>query len=269
MPKIFRGSISQSDIESEDVPFHRAYGVKKRVTVFTYLNEILAWVLAVVLFGVLGVMWVLGAYTLFAMMGGVGIALAFIVTALFVYFKLCRKLRKRAKFMRKLKRRCRKLGYKITVYRSFLKGLKLNKSGFDLTVNTGSKLWCIRFFTPPKYLCHLVILSKDRIQLKTNLTKSHFKFILGFNNTKIKELDYSFKDELPNTGKKAERALILNPVPHELFKKDEDGAVIPTGTGSRMYGYTIFTGTGFLETLERESKDSRRGLFGNSGYVEH
>ena len=243
----------KDNLKDENTPLYRSYGVKKRVSVFTHINSGLAVIMAIALMVMLTIMWIAGAMMLIILMGGIGTAIAIIATFSFVYFKLCRKMRKRAKLMRRLKRRCRKLGYTITSKRGFFKGLKFNKEGFDLTVDTGKKLWCVRFFTPPKYLCHLVILSKDKMQFRLNITRSYFKFILGLNEEKRVDFDYSFDDELPETDKKAERALLLNPVPHELFKKDEDGAVIPTGTGTHIHGYTVFTGSGFLQTLEREN----------------
>ena len=245
----------KDNLKDEPTPLYRSYGVKKRVTVFTGINEVISVFLAVMMIVVYSVMWIAGAIMLVLLMGGVGILLAFIATFLLVYLKFCRKIRKRAKLMRKLKKQCRKLKYRITVHRGFFKGLKLNKEGFDLTINTGKKLWCVRFFTPPKHLCHLVILSNDKMQFRFNITKSYLKFILGLNEEKRVDFDYSFDDKLPDIGKPAERALLLNPVPHELFKKDEDGAVIPTGTGTHIHGYTVFTGTGFLQTLERESRE--------------
>lgn len=238
-----------------DVPLHRTYGARKKVTVFTYINEALASVLAIILIILMSITWVLGAVLFILLMGGIGTVIVVIATVSFVYFKLCRKLRKRIKFLRKLKRKCRRLGYTVTYHRGLFKGLRLNKQGYDLTVDTGEKLWCLRFFTPPKYLCHLVILSKNKMRIKFNITKSRLKFVLGLNDPKNIEFDYTFTDELPDTGKKAERALLLNPVPHELYRKDEDGAVIPTGTGSHIHGYVVFTGTGFLQTLEREHSD--------------
>lgn len=242
-------------IKDEKTSLHRSYGVKKRVSVFTHINEGIAEIMAIVMIVTFSAMWIMGAVMLTILMGGIGTVIAIIATLSFVYFKLCRKIRKRAKFMRRLKRRCRKLGYTITRQRGFFKGLKLNKQGLDLIVDTGKKLWCIRFFTPKKYFCHLVILSNDKMQFRFNITKSYFKFILGLNEEKRVDFDYSFDDELPQTDRRAERVLLLNPVPHELFKKDEDGAVIPTGTGTHIHGYTVFTGTGFLQTLERESRE--------------
>ena len=47
----------------------------------------------------------------------------------------------------------------------------------------------------------------------------------------------------------------MNPVPHDVFKTDMDGAVIPIGTGEPMKGYIMFSGSGFIETLRREAEE--------------
>jgi hypothetical protein len=72
---------------------------------------------------------------------------------------------------------------------------------------------------------------------------------------KIKTVSYSFTDEVLHYGVKSARALIVNPVPHTIRKVEKDGAIYETGTGERMWGYTIFSGSGFLETLDCESGD--------------
>jgi hypothetical protein len=72
---------------------------------------------------------------------------------------------------------------------------------------------------------------------------------------KVKTIEYSFKDEVLRYGCKSARALIVNPVPHTIRKVEKDGAIYETGTGERMWGYTVFSGSGFLETLDRESGD--------------
>ncbi len=239
------------------VPLYRSYGVIKKEGFFAWLNNRIASVIAAVLIVMLGILWILGIYIFVNMLGAIGIMLAIISVILFVYFKLCRKLRKRLKFIIRLKKQCRRLGYTVSFCRGFFKGLRLNFEGFDFTVDTGKKLWCVRFFTPKKYLSHVIFLSEDRIRIKKNITKSHFKFIWGFNSPKISEFDYSFKDEMPQTdGERTARALIINPVPHDVFKKDSDGAIIPIGTGYQMYGYRLFTGSGFLTTLLREDEEN-------------
>ena len=234
------------------VPLYRSYGVTKKEGFWAKMNNVLAAILAAVLFTLLFITWGLGIYILVGMLGTIGVALVLIAIASFVYFKLCKKIRKRFKFLRRLKKYCKRMGYNLKFYRGFFAALKLNGQGIDLTVDTGKKLWTVRFFTPKKYLSHIIFESKEKIGIKTNITKSQLKFVLGFNKPKYKQLDYKYDECINAEGRRSARALIINPVPHEVFKKDSDGAVIPIGTGEKLFGYTLFTGSGFLDTLARE-----------------
>ena len=67
-------------------------------------------------------------------------------------------------------------------------------------------------------------------------------------------MEYLFNDPLPLSTLPVERALILNPVPNMIFKKDSDGVVCAAGSGEKMPDYTIYTGSGFIETVLRASQ---------------
>ena len=240
--------------DEEPVTLARSYGVKKRVTLFTHLNEVMAVVMAVILIALFTMILVAGYIWLTIMLGAIGIMLVFVSAVAFVYLVPCRSLRKRIKFISRLKKKCKKLGYKLEFKRGLFKGLMFNKEGLDFTVDTRKKQWRVRFMTPKRHLCHIIFVDKNTLDIKTNLTTSRFKFVLGLNNAKTKRIKYSFNDPLPTGYKKVSRALILNPVPHDAFKKDADGAIIPIGTGEYLYGYTMFSGRGFLQTLTREDE---------------
>ena len=240
--------------DEESVTLARAYGVKKRVTVFTRFNDVFAGVLAVILMTLLTVILAAGCIWLTIMLGAIGVMLAVITVAVFIYIVPLRKLRKRLRFIFRLKRRCKVLGYKLEFKRGLLRGLCFNTEGLDFTVDTRKKQWRVRFMTPKRYLSHITFVDKNTIEIKSNITKSRFKFVLGLNGERVKRIKYSFNDPLPEGYKKVSRALILNPVPHDAFKKDADGATIPIGTGEYLYGYTMFSGSGFLQALIREDE---------------
>ena len=134
-----------------------------------------------------------------------------------------------------------------------LKGLKLNGEGLDFTVDSLKKRWCVRFFTPKKYLSHITFVDKSTVEIKTNIIKSRLKLSFGLNEPKTNLIQYSYGDDVSVGNKKVAKALIINPVPHDVFKRDKDGATIPIGTGEYLYGYTMFSGSGFLEALQREA----------------
>ncbi len=254
---LFGGRKNNTEIAKESsigqVPLHRSYGVKKREGFFVHLNNLLAAVLALCLIALLGFIWIMGIVMLVTLLGHIGIALAALSVLLFIYFKLCRKIRRRIKFIFKLKKTCKRLGLKLQFKRGLFRGLKLNGEGLDLIVDSPKKRWCVRFFTPKKHLSHVTFIDKNTVEIKINITKSRLKFVLGLNEPKTRRIKYSYDDAVSVGNKKVAKALVLNPVPHDVFKKDKDGAIIPIGTGEYLYGYTMLSGSGFIETLQREA----------------
>lgn len=242
---------NKAENDENSIPLHRSYGVRKRETLVTRFNNILAVGIAVLTYLMLAAVWLLGVVILTALLGSIGIMLICIFAVLFVYFVPCRRLRKRLRFVLRLKRLCRKNGYVLTFERGFFKGLKINKEGFDFTVDTGTLFWAVRFYTPRKYLSHLTFIDRNTVEVKTNITKSHFKYIVGLLGERVRREQYSFDDAPTCRGRRTMKALILNPVPHEAFKKDADGATVPIGSGEHLYDYTLFSGTGFLNIIAK------------------
>ena len=198
----------ENDIES--TPLHRSYGVKKRVSFFTYFNEILAVVLGVAFIGLYLTIFAMGIFALVSMLGNIGIMLSVLVVLFLVYFFLLRVVRKRLKFLLKLRRKCKSLGFKVKFLRGFFKGMRKNSEGFDFTVDTGKKCFCVRYFTTARFFTHIVFLDKDTIQIKRNITRSRLKYVLGLNNTKIKTVKYSFNDTMNVYHRKTQKILLLN-----------------------------------------------------------
>ena len=89
----------------DPVPLHRSYGVRKREGFFAHLNNALAPALAIVMILVFAITWVLGFVILIFVLGNIGIMIAITAVILFIYFKLCRKIRKRIKFIFKLNKK--------------------------------------------------------------------------------------------------------------------------------------------------------------------
>ena len=136
--------------------------------------------------------------------------------------------------------------------------MKFNKEGIDFIVHTPTKKWVVRFMTPKKKSCYITFLDKETIEIKK--LKRQIKLRLGIFGTgeidngksKVRILPYSF-DELPCFDDVAvQKVLLVNPVPLEMFKAEGGGARIPIGTGERLYDYIMYSGTGFINTLERE-----------------
>ena len=234
------------------VPLYRSYGKTKNESIFAAINEMLVTVISFAFLGICLAFIVIGIVFFIYALQKIGVIIVCFSALLFTYFVILRSFRKRVSFLMKLKRKCRKFGYKIEKKRGILQGLRLNREGFDLIVNSRDMKWYVRFFTPRRHASHITILDKNTIEVKTNLYSNTWKILLKLNKVKVKRYDYSYDDEIYSSGIKTTKVLLVNPVPHDMFKKDRDGAVIPIGTGEKLYDYTIFSGSGFINELQRE-----------------
>lgn len=258
--------------ELNQTELHRSYGVKKKEGFFANFNDTLATVLLVMLYAFQIAIWILGVFWLTVLLGTIGIFLSVCAISAFVWWKFFRVFRKRVKFILKLKKTCKNLGYKIKFHRGFFKGLRFNKTGIDFTVDTGKKLWTVRFLPCRIYNMDLifedektVIMKKNPVRLKGSLmggscgslqsarAMGRFGLTSYFRKSRVKTINYSFTELEEKMHGKTERALIINPVPHTMLKKEKDGATYETGTGEKMWGYTAFSGTGFINKLKQES----------------
>ena len=277
------GKRSPSVSEYNPVPLYRSYGVTKKENIFTVLNEYLAvllgWLLYIPMFAII----IIGTIFMIKLLGATGTLFVVVSAVLIVYFVLARKIRKRAKFILRLQKKCRQLGYTMELKRGFLKGLKLNKEGIDLVIHTPTKKWFVRFMTTKRRNSHVTFLNKDTIEIKKikgrvklrsgmfgymhhNLSKPRVSNIvprvsmhdhqsIEKGSPKLSYIPYSFNEIFNDDNFEVQKALVVNPVPLEMFKVDKGGSRIPIDTGERMFDYIMFSGSGFIKTLEREFEE--------------
>ncbi len=256
----------------------RAYGVTKRETWLTRFNNRLADLLYLTFYILAGIIWIMGICAVIYMLGTIGIAICIIASVLIFNFVVLRTYRKRLKFVRKLKKVCKKNKYRLKFERGFFKSLKYAPNSFDFSVDTGRTVWHVRYLTVRKYNTQLTFLDKDTAQMisprpKSNSivnTYSRNRGIVRNYNTlssdthgferlaRVRLFDLSLDETVSNINHKtARKALLINPVPHSLYKKEHDGSTVPTGTGEAIGDYTIFTASGFIETLPRDAYEPR------------
>ena len=262
---------SVSDIDP--VPRYRAYGVTKKETWLTRFNNGFADVLFAVLFLLSFAIMALGLYGVIYMLGATGIFISIIAVILVIYLVVFRTLRKRLKFLRRLKKHCKKYKYQLNFKKSFFKSLKNNNAGLDFTLETGKKLWCVRFLAVRHYDSSMMFLNNGKIQIVSppiespentivvNMVtanpltgarrRTRFSTFSQFAKKKKITLDFSFT-ETEQSSKVVKKALIVNPVPRSMFKKLPDETSVSIGTGEYINGYTVFSGSGFLEALLRD-----------------
>ncbi len=245
----------------------RAYGVVTREGFLAHFNNWFGHVLYVAMY-----VWaylVLAIYIAFLliMLNNIGVAIAYVSTLLFIYFKMLKFYRKRLKFWRKLKKRCKKSGYRLTVYRGFFKSLKYTDKGCDFSVDTGKEVYCVRLLTVKHYNSRVMFTDKNHAQILyprprsganvvvNNRQGKGFNYIRthearGFGIMSVKQIDINYGEQMSALAyKTVHKVLLVNPTPHDIYKRMREGGMSPTGTGEDMGDYTLYTAHDFLDNL--------------------
>ena len=237
-------------IHEEETPMYRAYGVTKKV--YPAVERIKKILLAIATTFIIGLPTGVLLFGLFLIavateFGKVLLAAVILVPLLFVPVRVAFK---RRKFVRRLKRICRERGFDLTFRRNFFSSFFYSKSKYDFTVKAGKKTWICKYLTSFTRDRLIEFDSPEMITLFIGLTPSRIKDAYGIPSPKKKVKDFVFLRP-EGLDEKAELAVIMNPAPRMTDVKKPDGRTEPTGTGAKIFGYTIFTGSGFVSTLDR------------------
>lgn len=241
--------------ETGEVPLYRSYGVKKKVNRgVIFVNVILTKILFVMLvafeFSVIGIV----SFMMFMYGGPLASTLVAVTFSWLLINKYTKVARRRLGFLIKFKKLCKNNSFTVEKKRPFFAALKWNESEeVDFILNANGKTYFVKYVTPKKPLSSLTFLSRSEIRYTRHARKNVFTLMLGFKD-KSKILEIRFPKELDGSDKTREKILLVNPKPRDIFVKNSDGAIVPTGSGERIYGYTIYTGTGLIDALKREAE---------------
>ncbi len=238
--------------KTEDVPLYRSYGVKRRETVLDRVLVVFYRIVATLIF--LTALFALGLIIVFAVayLGLLTQVVLGLLLLILLLYRPCRFLHKRRSFVRKLKRLCKRQGWQLTMHRGFFASLRHKEGAFDFSLDMGKTVYDGTYLTLYRYNTFLTFLSADRIQTKKGMV-GRLAVVWGF-VPKPDIRPFVVGEAICRKGKRSERAVILNPVPHSMFVKNKDGETVASGSGERQFGYVICTGSGFLETLQREAE---------------
>ena len=242
------------------VPLHRSYGVKRRVHPWREKAALTA--------GRVFVLWVLGTLLYVAGFGLVMFWIYFpeiwlrllsvILILSIVLIRATRTIRKRRKFCRRLKKLCKNNKYRLTLEQNFFESLIWSADRHDFRLETGKFVYYVRYLTVGKYRSSLYFEQKDLIKLVKRPLNNKFTVIFDA-QPRIKYYPIDF--QTPEGGnKRVIKALVVNPVCEEMFGKNKDGGYEVTGNGGEHFGFTVFTGSGFLEAVKRNEKESQREI---------
>lgn len=246
--------IFSPEYKNEKVPLYRSYGVWRKShpvldkILFYTLRSVVIFVLSVLGLALFATLWSLLLYadTLIAtlLLLGVIIILSFVLT---------RSIRKRLKLLRKLKKLCKTEKYGLRFCRSFPSSFKWDTKNQDFILETDSHIYYVHFLTVNKYTSTLTFSSPEYIEKVVYPLNNKFTLIFEF-KPKRSKITTDF-DPLPASDTKTPvRAILVNPVCREMFEASKNGGVDVTGNGMKKYGYTVFTGSGFTESVKRNEE---------------
>ena len=235
------------------VPLYRSYGVtKKEYPLINKIKQLLHRITAGLIVLPMCALLALGLVAI-CLYGGPLAIFIYLPISLFIVLKITRSQRKRRAFLRKLKKFAKKEGYDISFKRGFFRSFSFSPTDEDFVLTTPKYSYHMHFFTARKYNSEILFERKDRFLYIRIPIKNIFSLIFTF-NTKISEYSFTPKSLVENETKRQIVGIIANPVCAAMSYKEQDGTIAPTGSGGEMFGYYVFSGSGFIHTVEYNEK---------------
>ncbi len=254
---IHRAKEAEKENREEEMPLYRTYGVKKKVRpVLEKINLTLGRILA---FGFLGMLSCIAlvsviAFYLFFPEAWIKIVVTVFLGG-FVMMKATKNFRKRRKFCGNLKKIVKRNHYRLQTKRSFFASFSWSEGQEDFVLDTKQCRYHVRYLTVKKYRSSLNFEDKDHITLVQYPLENRFTLILDL-QPKFKVFPLPEPPKNDSSSRRVEYAILVNPVGREMKYKDKDGSMVATGTGAKLFGYTVYTANGFLEAIQRNDRSN-------------
>lgn len=242
--------------KEDEVPLYRSYGVTKKVNpAARKIRDVIAKALTIILLVTeLGIIFLVTFMLAFYTDVLVATVLFLVLFSIFFY-NATKLLRRRARFIRKLKRFCKKKGYRIEFKRSFVKGFSwAENEAVDFVLKAGKWTYYVKLATSKRFLSSYTFVSKNEMKYTKIARHNRFTIILDLKD-KTYSMPIAFPKYIPEDDKYTVKAILINPAVMNIERKGSDGVIVSTGSGEKLFGYTIYTGTGFIETIRRNAEE--------------
>lgn len=237
----------------DPVPLYRSYGETRReYPIINKIKGMLHRITAALVLVPMCVLLTLG-FVATILYGEVFAVVVYTPICAFIIFRLVKPQRKRRAFMRKLKKLAKKEGYRLIVKRGFWSSFVWSPTGESFILDTPKYAYHIHFFTARKYKSEIMFEEKNRFLFIKRPIKNVFSLIFDF-KAKIKEYSFSPDFSFPWEDRKKIVGILVNPVCEAMSYREHDGTVAPTGSGGEVFGFYIFTGSGFIESVKRNEE---------------
>lgn len=245
--------------EYNPVPLYRSYGVTTReYPLLTKIKVFVQKALATALIGIPLAIIIVGMYAWTFTTGSVVIP-TIVITAVgvFAFLKLSKPFRLRMKMIRALKKLCEKEGYKHG-YRlemsDKLTSPKWSNGKAELVLHTNTRVYRVRMFAIRKYRSRLRFESDKEITQIVPPLNNKFTVIYDL-KSKQKKISIDFPDIADTAGKETVKALVFCPTCEEWSYRYSNNTYIPTGNADTVFGYKVYTSSGFISDLKRTERD--------------
>lgn len=156
---------------------------------------------------------------------------------------------KRIGFLIKLNRVCKSNQISVQFNRFPLKSIFSFSNKIDFSVHAKGISYDVMFMPARRKLIKFSFEVPGQIKIITGFIKSNIKNVLGI-KPRIRIKKYGFE-----AHKTSIKVLLINPAPLELYYFDKkENKIIPGGTGAEFFGYTVYSGTGFINALKQQSE---------------
>ena len=202
-----------------------------------------------------------------------------LLLAIIIFWAFTKPLRLRVKMIFSLKKMCKKQGYKygytLNMSQSLLSPKWRNGIG-EIIFYTNTRAYHIRLFAIRKYRSILRFESENEItvieypskntadvaiynfgggQKRASVISSENSFISNNEfNTKHKKFKIDFSKVTDTAGKETVKAVIICPTCAEWYYRKSNSTYIPTGNAETVFGYKVYTASGFISDIKRSEQ---------------
>lgn len=240
---------------NDEVPLYRSYGVRRKV--FPWVERFKLYLVRALLIFIFVFPILCGVFALLMMAvyvpGVLFRSLMILFYGFLLGFWLTRTLRKRLWFVCKLGRFCKKQEFSLQYEQNFFRSFVWSSDRPDFVLKTKDCVYYVRYLTVWRYRTTLFLEKEDELRLVKAPLNNIVSFVFDL-RPKVKRYVLNFELSSPIYDVPIRNVLVVNPVCQEIKYKLEKGGYEVTGSGGEHFGFTIYTGNGFLNALERDHR---------------
>ena len=239
----------------DEVPLHRSYGVRRKV--YPWVERFKLYVTrALLIFIFMFPLSCAGFVFLMFMLFVPGVLVRVLIASFLVLLLviwLTRTLRKRLIFLCKLRLFCKKHGASLRTEQSFLRSLRWSPDRDNFVLKTKDCIYYVRYLTVWRYRTTLFLEKEDELRLVKAPLNNIVSFVFDL-RPKVKRYVLNFDLSSPIYDVPMRNVLLVNPVCEEMKCRLEKDGYEVTGSGGEHFGFTVYTGSGFLNALKRDHR---------------